>query len=41
MVLVVAGLEKLDATRAALNGDYVSHVVLDATLAEALLGDAT
>ena len=40
-LLVVAGLEKLDPTRAALNGDYVSHVVLDATLAEALLGDAT
>lgn len=38
-LLVVAGLEKLDATRAALNGDYVSHVVLDDGLAEALLGD--
>lgn len=36
-LLVVSGLAKLDATRAALNGGYASHVVLDAQLAEALL----
>lgn len=38
-MMVVCGLEKLDATRAALRGGYVSHLVLDTVLAEALLGD--
>ncbi|MCP1199593.1 sugar-binding transcriptional regulator [Notoacmeibacter sp. MSK16QG-6] len=36
-LLVVSGLSKLDATRAALLGGYASNVVLEAALAEALL----
>ncbi|MDD7973541.1 sugar-binding transcriptional regulator [Roseinatronobacter alkalisoli] len=39
-LLVVSGLSKLDATRAALTGGYAMHVALDAPLAEALLRDA-
>lgn len=39
-LLVVSGLAKLDATRAALVGGYASHIVLEAALAEALLDKA-
>jgi DNA-binding transcriptional regulator LsrR (DeoR family) len=36
-LLVVSGLEKLAATRAALCGGYVTHVVLDMALAKGLV----
>ena len=36
-ILIVAGLDKLDATRAAIAGGYVTHLVAGTTVAEALL----
>lgn len=38
-LLVVTGLPKMEATRAALRGGYVDHVVLDTALAEELTRD--
>lgn len=37
-LLVVSGLHKLEATRAALRGGYVNQIVVDAALGAALLG---
>lgn len=39
-LLVVSGLHKLEATRAAIHGRYVDQLILDAPLAEALLAPA-
>lgn len=36
-ILVVAGLDKLDATKAAIAGGYVTHLVVGTTVARALL----
>jgi DNA-binding transcriptional regulator LsrR (DeoR family) len=40
-ILVVAGLDKVDAAKAAIAGGYVTHLVVGSTVAQALLaGDA-